>query len=45
MQRSIDHIKGLLLNDSKTSDVEKKNAFLEKEIKGIGEKNCCAKFF
>jgi hypothetical protein len=34
----MDHIKGLLLNDSKTSGVEKKNAFLEKEIKGIGRK-------
>jgi hypothetical protein len=38
MQKTMDRLKGLLLSDSKIQNAEKKNDFLEKEIKEIAEK-------
>ena len=38
MQKTMDRLKELLLNDSEAQNAEKKNDFLEKEIKEIAEK-------
>ena len=37
MQKTMDRLKELLLSDSETQNAEKKNEFLEKEIKEIAE--------
>jgi len=39
MQKTMDRLKELLLNDSEAQNAEKKNDFLEKEITEIAKKN------